>query len=123
MSQKIRRKMALIYWIAFLLLFVAGFVYWLIAWHNKAYTDDAYVGGNQVYITPLHDGFVTSIHTDDTFLVKRGERLVELDKTDSLISFDRAKEQLAETVREVCQMFHQVFVCKSKIESKKAEFI
>ena len=123
MTHKIRRKMTLIYWITILLLLLIGFVIWFAVWRNRAYTDDAYVMGNQVYITPLHEGFVTSIHTDDTFLVKKGELLVELDKTDSLIGFDRAKVELAETVREVCQMFHQVFVYQAEIESKKAQFI
>ncbi len=123
MTHRIRRKLTFIYWISLGAIFLAGFLYWFFAWRNKAYTDDAYVGGNQVYLTPLHDGFVTSIHTDDTYLVKKGELLVELDKTDSLIMFDRAKAQLGETVRDVCQMFHQVFVFQSKIEESKAKFI
>jgi membrane fusion protein (multidrug efflux system) len=118
-----RRKMAAIYWSIIGGLGLAGFLYWFIAWHGIAYTDDAYVGGNQVYITPLHSGFVTSIHTDDTYLVKRSECLVELDRTDANIAFDRAKEELAETVRDVCEMFHQVFVYRSEIETRKAEFI
>jgi len=118
-----RRKMALLYWGIALTLALAGTLYYFIVWYSKAYTNDAYVGGNQVYITPLHHGFVTSIHTDDTFLVKRGELLVELDRTDSLIAFDRAKEELAQTVRDVCGLFHQVFVYQSEIEIRKAEFV
>lgn len=118
-----RRQMAYLYWSLTGVIFLAAFLYWFIVWRTKAYTDDAYVGGNQVYITPLHDGFVTGIHTDDTFLVKQGELLVDLDRTDSLIAFDRAKVNLAETVRKVCQLFHQVFVYQSEIEAKKAAFI
>lgn len=123
MSQQTRRKMAFIYWIAVGIIFLVGFIYWFVAWRNIAYTNDAYVGGNQIYITPLHDGFVTSIHTDDTYLVKQGELLVQLDTTDSLIIFDHAQAHLAETVREVCQMFHQVFIYHSKTEASKAKFV
>lgn len=117
------KRFALSYWAAVALIFFAGFLYWLIDWSGEAYTNDAYVGGNQVYITPLHPGFTTSIHTDDTYLVKKGELLVQLDETDAQISFDAAKENLAQTVRDVCQLFHQVFVYRADIEARKAEFI
>lgn len=123
MTQKLRTKMAWIYWGSLIFLSLLGFLYWCLAWRHKAYTNDAYVGGNQVYITPLHDGFVTSIHTDDTYLVKKGDLLVALDRTDSLIALDRANAQLAETVRHVCQLFHQVFVYQAKIDESRAKFI
>ena len=115
--------MALIYWAVIALLVIAGALYWLTSWQFREWTNDCYVEGNQVYITPLHHGFVTSIHTDDTFLVRKGQPLVELDKTDFLIEFDRAKENLAQVVREVCQKFHQVFIYQSGIEEKKATLI
>jgi membrane fusion protein (multidrug efflux system) len=115
--------MSLIYWGIMLALLLIGGIYWLWFWQFREWTNDCYVEGNQVYITPLHHGFVTSIHTDDTFLVKKGETLVELDKTDFLIEFDRAKENLAQVVREVCQKFHQVFVYRSDIEVRKAALI
>jgi hypothetical protein len=99
------------------------FFYWFFVWRHREYTDDAYVEGNQVYITPLHPGFVKAIHTDDTFLVKEGQLVVELDETDAKIAFDTATEALANTVRSVCQMVHSVFAYKAEIEMKKAEFI
>lgn len=105
------------------LLAIAIFFVWLFYWRFRVYTNDAYVEGNQVYITPLHPGFLTSIHTDDTFLVKQGQLLIELDETDARIGLDRAKEDLANAVRQVCQMFHSVFAYRAEIEMKKAEFI
>lgn len=116
-------KAVFIYLLITLAVATALFAYWLIAWRYKEYTDDAYVEGNQVYITPLHPGFVKAIHTDDTFLVKEGELLVELDETDAKIALDSAREALANTVRSVCQMVHSVFAFRSEIEMKKAEFI
>ncbi len=118
-----RKKIAFLYGGIILALGIGSSIYWLLFWQFKEWTNDCYVEGNQVYITPLHHGFVTSIHTDDTFLVRKGEPLVELDKTDFLIEFDQAKENLAQIVREVCQKFHQVFVYRSEIEVKKAALI
>lgn len=122
MTEK-RKKLSIYYWAAVFFLAIVGFLYWLIVWKNIAWTDDAYVTGNQVYLTPLHSGFVTAIHTDDTYLVKENEVLVELDRTDALIAFDRTKEELAQTVRSVCEMFHQVFAYRAQIEMIKAKFV
>lgn len=120
---KLRRKLSIYYWTSFALLALIGCLYWVLVWKNIAWTDDAYVEGNQVYLTPLHSGFVTAIHTDDTYLVKKNQILVELDRTDAAIAFDRAKEELAQTVRSVSEMFHQVFAYQSQTEMIKAKFI
>ncbi|MCI5052583.1 MAG: efflux RND transporter periplasmic adaptor subunit [Simkaniaceae bacterium] len=87
------------------------------------YTDDCYVEGNQIVITPLKEGFIKSIHTDDTFLVKKGQLLIELDETDARIALDQARENLANTVRDVCRTFHQVFAYRAEIAVKEAELI
>ncbi len=102
---------------------LAFFFLWVLYLRFIEYTNDAYVEGNQVFITPLKSGFVTGIHSDDTYLVKRGQLLIELDKTDAVIALNRAKMHLASVVRQVCQMFHQVFIFEAEIEVKRAELI
>lgn len=102
---------------------LVGTIGWLVFFRNIAYTDDAYVQGNQVVLTPLVPGFVTGIFTDDAFLVSKGQVLVELDTTNARIALDQAKENLASKVREVCQYFHNVFALQADIGAKKAEFI
>ena len=101
-------------------LLLIAILYWFFIWRFYKYTDDAYVAGNQIIITPLVPSFVKAIHTDDTFLIKKGQLIIELDDTDARIQLNRAEENLANTVREVCQLFHQVFVYKAEIEIKKA---
>lgn len=115
--------MTAIYCLAALFLCVIGIILWIFLFQYYVYTDDAYVEGNQIYITPLRPGFITAIHTDDTFLVKKGQLLIELDMTDSQIALEQAQQNLANEVREICQAFHQVFVYKAEIESRKAELI
>jgi membrane fusion protein (multidrug efflux system) len=102
---------------------LAGLFFWIFHYRHFKYTNDAYVQGNQVYITPFHPGFVTSIHTDDSFLVKKGQLLVKLDETDAKIALEQAKENLAQVVRQVCEMFHQVTVMRAEIDLKTAELI
>ncbi len=117
------RKIALIFAIVCLIGVIAFLLFWFFFLRFIEYTDDAYVEGNQVYITPLRPGFITSIHSDDTFLVKKGQVLIDLDKTDSLIALNLAKKNLAQITRQVCQLFHQVFAYRAEIEVRKAEFI
>lgn len=121
--QRNRRRMALIYWSAILFIFIIFFLAWWFVWRLEEYTNDAYVEGNQVYITPLKPGFIQAIHTDDTFLVNKGQLLVELDRTDAIIALEQSKNELAKVVREVCQKFHQVFIYQAEIEIQKAELI
>lgn len=120
---KSKKTLVYTYWGAILggaLVVGACYFIWF---RNIAYTDDAYVQGNQVMLTPLVPGFVTGIYTDDAFLVKKGQLLVELDTTNAKISLDQSKEQLASTVRTICGYFHDVFALQASIGSKKAEFI
>lgn len=116
------KKAALWSLIACLVILCAG-LFWFLYFRYIEYTDDAYVQGNQVYITPLHPGFVTSIHTDDSFLVKEGQLLITLDSTDAQIALEQASKRLAQTVRQVCELFHQVFVYRAEIDLKMAELI
>ncbi|MDR3625044.1 MAG: efflux RND transporter periplasmic adaptor subunit [Chlamydiales bacterium] len=121
--QKKRKKFALCYFGICLLLVLLGFLFWLFYLRFIEYTDDAYVEGNQVYITPLRPGFIQSIYTDDTYLVKKGQLLVELDKTDSRIALEKSQKDLANTTREVSQLFHQVFVYRAELVIKEAILI
>jgi len=120
----IKRKKILCYiWGIFIAVMLILFFYWLFFLRHYKYTDDAYVHGNQVYITPLHPGFVTSVLSDDSFLVREGQLLVTLDETDAKIALQKAKENLAQTVRNVCELFHQVFVYKAEVDLKTAQLI
>jgi membrane fusion protein (multidrug efflux system) len=68
-------------------------------------TDDAYVNGNLVRLTPQISGTVIAINTDETQYVRQGQVLIELDPRDAQIAVAQAKASLAETVREVAQLF------------------
>jgi len=64
-------------------------------------TDNAYVGGNIVQITPQISGTVVSVSADDTDLVEQGQPLVQLDSADARIQLQLAQANLADAVRSV----------------------
>ncbi len=74
--------------------------YFMVGQYHET-TDDAYVGGNLVQITPQVTGSVLAIYADDTDYVKSGQTLVALDKADAQVGLAQAEAQLAKTVRSV----------------------
>ncbi|WGS52834.1 efflux RND transporter periplasmic adaptor subunit [Paraburkholderia sp. D15] len=81
-----------------------GLYYFLVARFHEN-TDDAYVNGNIVQITPQVIGTVISVNADDTQTVKTGDPLVVLDPADARIALDQAEANLAQTVRQVRTLF------------------
>lgn len=107
---------------ALLLIAIIVFLYWLIWARFNEYTDDAYVSGNLVYVTPQVSGIVTQIYADNTQRVHKNQILFELDKTDFIIALEKSKAELAETVRDVAQLFIQARQKQALILAAKAEF-
>jgi len=90
--------------------------YWAQVLRYHQTTDDAYVGGNVVQITPQISGTVVSIGADDTQFVKAGQPLVRLDQADAKVALDQAEAQLAKTVREVRNLFATTAQLQAAVE-------
>ncbi|MEP6702519.1 MAG: biotin/lipoyl-binding protein, partial [Betaproteobacteria bacterium] len=73
-----------------------GAYWWLVLNHFES-TDNAYVQGNVVQLTPQVGGTVIAINADDTDHVKAGQLLVKLDPADAQVALEQAEAQLAET--------------------------
>ncbi|WP_373377945.1 HlyD family efflux transporter periplasmic adaptor subunit [Cupriavidus nantongensis] len=80
-------------------------VYWGMYARHFESTDDAYVAGNVVQVTPLVAGTVVSIAADDTQLVTAGQPLIQLDRADTQVALEQAEAQLAQAVREVRTLY------------------
>ena len=100
-----RRRVMLIIAAIFLILGIALLLRWLLVSRYYEETDNAYVQGNVVQITPQIAGTVVAIHVDDTDLVKAGQLLVNLDPADTKVAVAQAEAQLAQTVREVRTLY------------------
>ncbi|OCT29561.1 HlyD family secretion protein [Pseudomonas putida] len=88
-------------------------------WHES--TDDAYVNGNVVEITPLVTGTVTSIGADDGDLVQAGQVLLRFDPSDSEVALQASEAKLARTVRQVRGMYSNVDALKAQVQTRQAE--
>jgi membrane fusion protein (multidrug efflux system) len=82
-------------------------------------TDDAYVSGNVVQITPQIPGTVVTIGADDGDLVKQGDVLVKLDKSNADVALALAKANLAATVRKVRGLYSAVNGAEASVAVQK----
>ena len=103
--EKTRSRRLLLLAVVCLIAAIAGGIYWLLVARYKVDTDNAYVQGNVVQITPQVAGTVIAIEADDTDSVSAGQILVRLDPVDARVALDQAEAQLAQTVREVRATF------------------
>ena len=106
---------------AFALIGIAYGTYWALVLRYEQSTDDAYVSGNVVQITPQIAGTVVRIAAEDTQFVKAGSTLVELDPADAKIALEQADAKLAKTVRDVRGLFATTAQLKANVDMRSAE--
>ena len=120
MSQK--RKSALM--IVAAVVVVAGlawFAYdWLVLSHYEE-TDNAYVQGNVIQITPQVGGTVTAVYADETDLVQAGQTLVRLDPADVDVAQAQAEAALGQTVRQVRTLYANNATYTAEIKLREAD--
>ena len=118
-----RRRLALIALTAvFIVAGAAAALWWWLdgRWHTS--TDDAYVQGNLVQLTPQIAGIVIRINADDTALVREGDPVVVLDDADTRTALDEAKAGLAQAVRRVRQLYANTDALRASVELRRAEW-
>lgn len=89
-------------------------LYWAIWGQYLETTNDAYVTGNMVMVTPQEAGIITTILADNTQLVEAGQVIALLDPHDYEIALEKAKADLGNAVREVVQFFLKVGELQAK---------
>jgi membrane fusion protein (multidrug efflux system) len=95
--------------------------YWALALRYTQSTDDAYVSGNVVQITPQIAGTVVGIGADDTQFVKAGQTLVQLDPADAKIALEQADAKLGKAVREVRGLFATTAQLNAQVDMHNAD--
>lgn len=105
----------------FLIAGLAWFLFWIFVGRFYVYTEDAYVHGNEVMLTPQVSAGVSAIYADDTDLVEQGQLVIELDRTDYEIRLEELKKILANTVRETAALFQNVEAKEAEVVLKAAE--
>ncbi len=117
---KRRRMMTLLVLVIVIAAVAYGLYYFLVARFSES-TDDAYVNGNVVQITPQVTGTVIAVNADDTQTVRIGAPLVMLDPADSRIALQQAEANLGQTVRQVRGLFADDSQYEAQVAVRQAD--
>jgi len=108
---------------------IAWGVWSLLSNDAERYTDDAYIGGQVVQVTPQVTGTVTRVFADNSDRVVAGAPLVEIDPADAAIELSTAEAQLAQAVRTVRGLYAgdarydaEIAVRQADLDRARADF-
>jgi membrane fusion protein (multidrug efflux system) len=93
---------------------------WLVLSHYQS-TDNAYVQGNIVQITPQVGGTVTAIYADETNRVQAGQPLVKFDPADTAVALAQAEAALGQTVRQVRTLYANNAALAAQVKLREAD--
>lgn len=116
-----RRRALSVVMVVFLLIGIGWIAWWYFESRGHETTDNAYVGGNLVQVTPRVAGTVVAIDADDTDLVDAGQTLVRLDPSDARIALEQAEAQLAQAVREARVLYAKDTALEAAVAQRKVE--
>ena len=84
-------------------------------------TDNAYVQGDVIQITPQIGGTVLGILANDTDFVKAGQVLVQLDPADAKVALDQAQAALAQAVRQARTLYANNATLQAQVALREAD--
>jgi len=102
------------------LIIAAVAAYYFFAVRPYETTDDAFIDGHAIQISPQVSGHVVTLFIDDNQLVKKGDPLVQIDPRDYDVALAQARANLAAAQSRLAQSQHQVIVSRAKAEQDRA---
>ena len=114
-----RKKGLSIFILLLLLISIGSAAYWYFFIKGFEETEDAYVSGNQVMVSAQVAGNISKINVDNMDPVQAGNVLLELDDTNAKLSFEQAKSNLANAVRQISQLNYTVKQLKSAVRANE----
>ncbi|MPV65396.1 HlyD family efflux transporter periplasmic adaptor subunit [Burkholderia sp. BE17] len=100
---------------------IAYGVYYLTYARYHESTDDAYVSGNLVQLTPQVAGTVIAVNADDTQIVKAGDPVVTLDNADAKVALGNAEATLGQIVRQVSSLYVNNDLYAANVAQKQSD--
>jgi len=117
-----RRRGALVVLVVALAAVLGAWAWW---WQSvgRYYesTENAYVAGNLVEVTPQVAGTVVAIGADDMQRVEAGQMLVRLDRADAEVALAQAEAGLARAVREARTLYANNLALAAEVREREAE--
>ncbi len=117
-----RRKFILIGVSALIVVAIGALIYWLYARQYES-TDDAFIDGDIVQISPKVSAYVTKVDVDGNQYVHKGDLLVELNSSDYEIKLEQAKAQLQTAKSQYGQALANVNLTKKSTGASQTQAV
>jgi membrane fusion protein (multidrug efflux system) len=104
---------------------VIGAIIGVVAWtFTRGYetTDDAFIDGHIIQVSPRVSAEVNAVHIVDNQEVKKGDLLIELDPRDFQVALKKAEAQLLQAEAQVQQAEAQADQAKAQLAQQSAQF-
>ena len=101
---------------------IAGTIYWIYARQYES-TDDAFIDGDVVQISPKIAAYVTKVYVDSNQQVHKGDLLVELNTQDYEAKLEQAKAQLAAAEAQKNSSQAQVDLTRKTTDASKSQAV
>lgn len=95
--------------------------WWQLSGRFYQSTENAYVAGNLVEVTPQVAGTVIAIGADDMQRIEAGQMLVRLDRADAEVTLAQAEAGLARAVREARTLYASNLALEANVRVREAE--
>jgi membrane fusion protein, multidrug efflux system len=115
-----RRRVFIFLFVIVLIAGIAGLIYWLSVRGYES-TDDAFIDGHIVQISPKVYGLVLHVFIDDNSRVKKGDKLVELDPRDYQAALVQAQGNYDSEQGKLEEAQAQVKIAQANIDESQAE--
>jgi membrane fusion protein (multidrug efflux system) len=111
-------------WLTGIILLVGliWFLLWFFDFRWRQYTDNAYVNGSMINVSPVISGSPIAFFADDTDLVKEGQLLVLLDDTPFKLALERELASLATISLQVAQFYNSARASIANVEAKQIAY-
>ena len=119
-STKSRKRFIPIAVVLGLLIIGVAAAYYFVAVRPYETTDDAFIDGHMIQISPQVSGHVLTVFINDNQFVKKGDPLVQIDPRDYDVAMAQARANLAAAQSRLAQAKHQVIVSRAKAEQDRA---
>lgn len=119
--QNRRKRHLVLLTLFFLIVGLCFAAMYFLVWQHEESTDDAYINGHTVQITPQVTGTVQAVAVDDTDMVKAGQLLVRLDDSDMQLAYERAQSELINAIRQNQQQIAARHQAQAQVNAKKVQ--
>lgn len=103
---KVRMKKNVMYAVFTVIIILAGIYFvpkFIYSMHHET-TDNAFVKGTVVPVSPMVKGKIAQVFIDDNMKVKKGDKLFELDKAEYEIALSKAQEDLSAAEAQIARI-------------------